>query len=204
MHPNQRQRSVAFDRVSISVIQAIVVCCSGLASHAIFAADEEPVSVAISVPASSATNGNRMIRAGAADAHFHVVVTNVSEKPQRIWRDDCSWGYAALSFEFTDDTGKTWTAEKKPRGWLANEPFYWILKAHENLVFDVNFTSTDLERFSRGSAAWAQGRRYAGDLRNQTRRRIAPARSVDRTRAVAIWEIHIFELNASETLHQWA
>ena len=141
MPPHQPQRSFTFGVASTSAFQVIVALCSISISNSVFAADDEPISVAISVPASSATNGSRMIRSGDADAHFHVVVTNVSERPQRLWRDDCSCGYAALSFEFTDDTGKTWTAEKKPRGWRANEPFYWILEPHENLVFDVQFTS---------------------------------------------------------------
>jgi hypothetical protein len=141
MHPHQPLRSFIYGMSSTSAFQLIVVLCSLLASNSVFAADDEPISVAVSVPASSATNGNRMIRSGTADAHFHVVVTNGSEKPRRIWRDDCSWGYAALSFEITDDTGKTWTVEKKPRGWLANEPFYWILEPHENLVIDVYFTN---------------------------------------------------------------
>jgi hypothetical protein len=141
MQPHQPQRSFIYSLSSASVFQVFVTLCSILAVNSVFAAEDEPISVAISVPASSATNGSRMIRSGAADAHFHVVVTNVSEKPQRVWRDDCSWGYAALSLEITDDTGKTWSAEKKPRGWLANEPFYWILEPHENLVIDVYFTN---------------------------------------------------------------
>src|SRR5262249_55914435 len=99
-----------------------------------------PISVAIAVPASSAYDGSRVVRTGQKDAHFHVVLTNVSNQPQRIWREDCSWGYSALSFEFKDESGKAFVAERKPRGWRANMPVYWTLAPHEPLVLDVYLT----------------------------------------------------------------
>ena len=73
------------------------------------------------------------------DPHFHVIISNTSDKPQRIWREWCSWGYYGLSFEFTDATGKTWIAKKKPRDWTRNLPDFWTVGARESLVLDVHF-----------------------------------------------------------------
>src|SRR5689334_5393430 len=62
-------------------------------------------------------------------AHFHVILTNRSHQPQRIWTEGCSWGYYALSFELTDSAGKTWTVTK-PLGkpWTINRPTFVIVE----------------------------------------------------------------------------
>ena len=70
MPPHQPQRSFTFAVASTSAFQVIVAPCSISISNSVFAADDEPISVAISVPASSATNGSRMIRSGAADVRL--------------------------------------------------------------------------------------------------------------------------------------
>jgi hypothetical protein len=130
-------------RLLCTVVSAAVVgyLLLSLAKSSEVAEGQSPISVAIAIPASSADGGSRMVRTGQKDAHFHVVLTNVSNQPQRIWREDCSWGYSALSFEFTDELGKTFVAKKMPRAWMANAPFYWTLAPHEPLVLDVYFTN---------------------------------------------------------------
>ncbi len=81
---------------------------------------------------------------------FHVILTNSSEKPKRIWKEWCSWGYFVLSFELTDENGKTWTAKKKGRAWTKNYPDYWTVAPHESLVLDVEFADADVwDGFSR-------------------------------------------------------
>ena len=77
------------------------------------------------------------------DTHFHVVVSNVSDKPQRIWDEQWSEGYSALSFEVTDNSGKTWVIKKKERSWTENAFSIWTLEPHESLVLDVNFTDSN-------------------------------------------------------------
>jgi len=108
-------------------------------------AGDSPIAVSVAVPAN---NGERRIEdieyKGQCDtAHFPVIVTNSSDKPQRIWREWCSWGYFGLTFEFTDESGKKWVAEKKGQIWTFNFPDWWTLEPHESLVIDVYFADTN-------------------------------------------------------------
>ena len=106
------------------------------------------LTVAIAIPQNS--NGERTIDYSLDNAlgysvhspHFHVIISNASDKQQRIWREWCSWGYYALSFEITDQNGKKWIASKKPRGWDKNYPDFWTIEPHESLVLDVEFAET--------------------------------------------------------------
>jgi hypothetical protein len=73
-----------------------------------------------------------------------VIVSNASEKPQRIWQEPFSWGYWALSFEFTDESGKKWTAKKRGmKPFTMNKLVYWLLDPHESLVYEVYFADSD-------------------------------------------------------------
>ncbi len=100
-------------------------------------AEEPPISVTIAVPRD---RDRRAIRYHESpDGHFHVILTNNSNEPQRIWKEWCSWGYYGLSFEISDGSGKTWIVKKKPRGWTRNFPDWWTLDPHDNLVIDIHF-----------------------------------------------------------------
>jgi hypothetical protein len=77
--------------------------------------------------------------------HFHVVLTNTSTKPIRIWREWCSWGYFGLSFEAQDRAGKTIRISKKQRGWDKNYPDWLELAPGEPAVIDVNLDPANWE-----------------------------------------------------------
>jgi hypothetical protein len=94
-----------------------------------------PLSVRI-VPSAFREPGPRRIAA----KHFHAVVTNVSEEPVRLWQEWCSWGYFTLSFEVTDQDGRSAVVKKKPRGWDRNTPDWIAIPPGDHLVFDVSFS----------------------------------------------------------------
>jgi hypothetical protein len=94
------------------------------------------ISVTIAVPMHK---GERQIEYLESNSHFHVIIANTSDKPQRIWREWCSWGYFGLTFEFTDQNGKKWVARKEATAWTRNFPDWWTLEARESLVIDVYF-----------------------------------------------------------------
>ncbi len=105
-------------------------------------AQDSAMSISLSIPAH--WEGKRAIENHDQYApHFHVIVTNVSGKQQRIWQEWCSWGYYGLSFEFMDDKGKKWVAEKGVSAWTKNYPSYWTLDPQESLVLDVYYTDTN-------------------------------------------------------------
>ena len=111
-------------------------------------AEDSPIALYIAVPTH---NGERRIDNiehifQDNTAHFDVVVANTSDKPQRIWREWCSWGYFGLTFEFTDENSKKWVAEKEGQIWTVNAPDWWTLEPHESLVIEVYFADSKIWR----------------------------------------------------------
>ena len=136
------------DAISLRTKLLLSILIAGLGMTPASKAAESSIEVSIAVPY---RNGKRVLEYSAR-SHFHVIIFNKSGSPQKIWRDWCSWGYYALSFELTDESGKTWTAKKKPRGWRKNFPDSWTVAPHECLVLDVDFADAAVwEGFSRPS-----------------------------------------------------
>lgn len=100
--------------------------------------------ISIAVPIN---HGNRAIIVGRPDSHFHAVVTNISDKPVRLWREWCSQGYFNLTFRLTDANSKTFIGKKLGRGWDKNFPDYVELGADEHFVIDV-YPLRDWENFT--------------------------------------------------------
>ena len=69
--------------------------------------------------------------------HFHVVLTNISKRPVRLWREWCSWGYFNLSLESRDREGKTLSVSKRERDWDRNYPDWMELLPGDSTVFNV-------------------------------------------------------------------
>ncbi len=99
------------------------------------------LSVSLAVPTK---DGDRVLLLHERGGHFHVLVSNVSDEPQRVWMDSCSWGYNALTFELADAAGKTWIVKKQPSEWSKNSPNWWTLAPGEPLVLDVHFADTNV------------------------------------------------------------
>lgn len=72
---------------------------------------------------------------------FHVLLTNNSEKPIRIWREWCSWGYFSLSFKIELADGKVLYPKKQRTAWDKNFPDSMEIPPHGHAVFEVNFTN---------------------------------------------------------------
>lgn len=101
---------------------------------------QAPATLAVRiVPSRYHETGGRAIELYQPSQHFDVVVTNVSDRPVRLWREWCSWGYFSLSFVVTGEDGKSVTVSKKPRGWDKNYPDATILPPGDHMVFEVTF-----------------------------------------------------------------
>jgi beta-glucanase (GH16 family) len=94
-----------------------------------------PINLCSDMPGGYGNNGDWSLASMDVTSVFHVVITNVSDKPQKVFDDGDQ-----LSFIFTDAHGKKWTCEhhgesavEKPRG------VWWSLEPHDTLVIDVNF-----------------------------------------------------------------
>lgn len=76
------------------------------------------------------------------ESHFHVVIQNVSDKPQKIIDEWNSWGYFNLCFEFTTPAGEKKVMEKLGRDWSKNFLTTTTLQPGEVLVRDVFLSDT--------------------------------------------------------------
>jgi hypothetical protein len=111
-------------------------------------ADSAPLlSVRVALPARGTELGESLERElvypnfkGGIPFHFPVIVTNISDKTQRIAQEWCSEGYDALSFEYTDESGKMRKAEKLGREWQKNFYAWWALQPAESVVINVFYT----------------------------------------------------------------
>jgi hypothetical protein len=84
----------------------------------------------VSIDARANRDGKRLI-AWRKDAAFNVIVTNVSDKPIRIWAHWCSWGNDTITFALTDEDGTTTFARSARNTWTINFPDYYELAPQE-------------------------------------------------------------------------
>jgi hypothetical protein len=97
----------------------------------------DPVTVRI-VPTSCGDDARRSLRT----EHFFVVVSNTSEKPVRLWKEFCSWGYTTLSFQVEGQSGKRSVVVKTRRPvWRKNTPDWMTITPGDHMVFNVAFGS---------------------------------------------------------------
>ena len=89
------------------------------------------------VPHHRADDGKQQIMLGSGSSRFHVVLTNISAAPIKLWKDSCSWGYANLWFESVDQAGKIVQIKKRPKGWNKNFPEWVTLAPGEHWVLEV-------------------------------------------------------------------
>jgi len=122
-------RRIAF--VSLAAITLLIHSTSAAPAR-------EPLAVRI-VPTRHDETSGRGIELRVPPNHFQVVVTNVSNQNLRLWREWCSWGYFNLSFEATDQNGRTVTVSKREQGWDKNFPDPILVLPGEHLVYEVSF-----------------------------------------------------------------
>jgi hypothetical protein len=84
------------------------------------------------------------------NSHFHVVITNNSQQPQNLLREESSWGWETMSFELIDEKGNKYLIHRTSVSWLDNAPVYWVLKPGEDYVRDICFAQID-----QGEKSWA-------------------------------------------------
>jgi hypothetical protein len=87
---------------------------------------------------------NHQINLSRSTDHFHVLITNISQKPQRIWEGWNSWGWYNLSFEVTDSSGGLlYKLEHKKRKWTVNFPSIVSINPGEQFIIDVYLNKED-------------------------------------------------------------
>lgn len=70
-------------------------------------------------------------------SHFHVIIENISDRPQKIIDEPSSWGYSTLSFGYATSDGQKLKMQKLPREWSKNFLSLTTLQPGEMMVRDV-------------------------------------------------------------------
>ncbi len=105
-------------------------------SNAYLAAQDDTLSVTIAIPQH---HNHRSLN---TTDHIHVLITNTSDEPIRLWSDRYSWGYSNLSFEIIDEGGMAvGKVSKKSRGWNKNFPDWLQIGPGESYVLNVDLFS---------------------------------------------------------------
>ena len=162
---------LAMSRLHKLVLTLVILVASAFSP--VVAADP-PLTVAISVPL---RNGERLIENYFKKGHFYVVLTNVSAKPVRLWREEYSWGYSCLYFEITDATGKKRLAHKAESEWSKNFPDYHDLAPGDTWVMDVQFAD---------ATVW-NGFSIPSGSQNVTLRAVYAIKPDNETREFGVW-----------------
>jgi hypothetical protein len=127
----QMKGSTTMNRWCLILLIAGLLTQPLLADEADPPGDKSAISISIAIPVH---HGHRSLD---LNDHFHVLVTNVSDKPLRLWTDQYSWGYENLSFEQILDDGTVIEIRKKAREWRKNFPDWLELQPGENYVLNV-------------------------------------------------------------------
>lgn len=110
-----------------------VACSKGIQADS--AVQAAPLAVNIVATSSGERTGQAIEL--FSGSHFHVVVTNLSNAPIRVWKDWCSWGYDSLSFEARDSIGREFVISKRNWGWDNNVPCPTTIEPGQPWVVDV-------------------------------------------------------------------
>ncbi|SRR6266576_4746199 len=131
--------------VILCIVFAFSVCCTRSRKQAVGSNDSEspvavqhtPFSLAVVSTSSSGAVGGVTMAEHKPD-EFYVVLTNISEQPQAVFEQWNSWGYFAISFEFTTDDGrKTTVFRKRTVVFTKNNPSTFAVAPGEHQVFPV-------------------------------------------------------------------
>ena len=72
---------------------------------------------------------------------FYVQFINISEQPQRIWKDWNSWGWFNLSLRMQSEQGVRTISRKRPAAWDGDFPDFWTVPPGESIIMEVDMTS---------------------------------------------------------------
>lgn len=119
-----------------SIVLAAWAILLSFSLNASSSAQDDALSVMIAIPK------HHKQRSLNTTDHFHVLITNHSDEPVRLWSDRYSWGYSNLSFEIFDEGGMLVGAiNKKSRPWRKNFPDWLEIGPGESYVLNVDFFS---------------------------------------------------------------
>ncbi len=93
--------------------------------------------------------------------HFHCSVENISNDTIRIFEDVSSWGYYNISFEFTDESGKTFRSTHAEKPWDKNSPMYQEIVPGSHMSFQIDLmTDSSIAGYWKNSPLLIKGNEF--------------------------------------------
>ena len=100
------------------------------------AQDKSPIAMA---PFSVAVSADltRISMAQKDPDKFYVVLTNISERTQAVWRSGNSWAYKNISFELRISDGRSFVISQAPQAFTRNFPSTSLVEPGEHQVYTI-------------------------------------------------------------------
>jgi hypothetical protein len=114
---------------------AFAFACVGGIVRAVIAQEKPPVPTPFSLAVDPGHSGITMAQNNPDE--FYVVVTNISKKPQAVWRRGNSWAYKNISFEFTLPEGQKVIVSEGPQDFTKNNPSTFLIEPGEHRVYSI-------------------------------------------------------------------
>lgn len=146
------------------------------ACNPVLAGPDSPVQLTVQIVPTHARDGRQSLDLSDSASHFHVVIANVSKDPIRVWKEWCSWGYEALTFEALDVEGRPLAITKLPGEWDKNYPDPFEVVPGGQMVIDVSLAPSTWQN---SPLAGASGK---ADLRLKAVYEIRPDKESERMR----------------------
>jgi len=123
---------------AVGIVLLFSAVCAG--------AEESGLMVSIAIPANE--SGDRWIVYKGSDddfrqsATFPVVLTNVSDKPIRLWESWSSWGHDNLTFELTAKDGTKTSAQSARSTWFLDSASHYEIAPRESSIVYITFANS--------------------------------------------------------------
>jgi uncharacterized repeat protein (TIGR01451 family) len=122
----------------------LIIAAALALSPEVVRSEQPPLLISIGVPADP--QGKRELMWGEhlrKDYWFPVVVTNLSDKPVRIWEQGCSWGNQSIFFEATEKDGALTTARLQIKPPTETVPDFYEIAPKDSSVYRIYYNDTN-------------------------------------------------------------
>jgi len=161
-----------------ALLLVLAICL--IAARGVCRAEDSGLSVAIVIPHVDDDLGELRWSAGPPAPYFHVLLRNTTTAPQRIFQEWNSWGYYALCFELTNESGETTVVRKGIAFWTRNGPSYWTIAPNDFAIIDVYFA----DRGTWGDGFWLKSGNPTGRVKL---RAIYQVNADESSKKLSIW-----------------
>ncbi|TAE54717.1 MAG: hypothetical protein EAZ89_06395 [Bacteroidetes bacterium] len=76
---------------------------------------------------------------------LYVLLTNISPRPVKLWKDWNTWGYFNLTLQWTAGGQTRLIRRKAPKNWDGDFSDFWVLPPNESVILEIDMSSGEWE-----------------------------------------------------------